>query len=272
MRGVGQDAIIKTFPSERRFTEVTSILGDGNFGRGFYADRHIQALLQLMQKKGYGRVLAKPKLLVNDNETGHIDTKNTLYVARVSQTGRASGSGTGDDFFSKSYTFDSFDSGIDLDITPHISEGDLLRLEIKMSRSSQPVPEGGISENEPPPDKSENNIETIVTVPDESTIILGGILTLEQVKDNWKIPLIGDIPIIGGLFRKIDNNSRQSKLYIFVKANILRPSETTLPDLRRISEKNRVAFEEHESEFQRYRDWPGVEPKPMDPLRVLDAE
>ena len=272
MVGVGESAIISPFPSERRFTEVTSILGDGNFGRGFYADRHIQALLQLMQKKGYGRVLAKPKLLVNDNETGHIDTKNTLYVARVSQTGRASGSGTGDDFFSKSYTFDSFDSGIDLDITPHISEGDLLRLEIIMSRSSQPVPEGGIGENEPPPDKSENNIETIVTVPNESTIILGGILQLEQVKDNWKIPLIGDIPLIGGLFRKIDNNSRQSKLYIFVRADISRPSESTLPDLSRISERNRLAFEEYESEFQKFQDWPGIDPEPMDPLRVLESK
>ncbi len=260
---------LSPFPS-KRVGEATSILGDASPAQGFYAGRHIQALLELMQKKGYGRVLARPKILVNDNEQGHIDTTNTIYVARSSTTATTGGEAV----VGTSYTFDQFPSGINLDITPHISEGDLLRLEIKMQRSSQAAPEGGIGENEPPPNKSENNINTIVTVPDNSTIILGGIITLEQAKDNWKVPLLGDIPLVGGLFRKIADTSRQAKLYIFVRANILRPGETIggLPDLERISERNRAAFEEAEREFQEHQDWPGIEPEPMDPLRVLEAE
>ena len=256
------------FPSER-VAEVTSILGEGLAGRGFYADSHIQALLSLMQKKGYGRVLAKPKILVNDNEQGHIDTKNTIYVSRSSQAVTTTGEAT----LSTSFTFDEFPSGIELDITPHISKGNLLRLDILMTRSSQPAPEGGIAQNEPPPAKSENNIQTIVTVPDKSTIILGGIITLEQTKDNWKVPLLGDIPVLGGFFRKIDNSSRHSKLYIFVKADILRPDEkvTGLPDLERISEENRNAFETFEDRFQNHQDWPGISPKVMEPFKVLDA-
>jgi len=264
-------ALLSPFPSDKRIAEATSILGDASPGRGFYADRHIQALLSLMQKKGYGRVLAKPKILVNDNEKGHIDTTSTIYVSRSSSTVVTTG---GETPISTSFTFDQFPSGIQLDITPHISEGNLLRLEIKMTRSSQVAPEGGISQNEPPPDKSENNIETVVTVPDSSTIILGGITTLEQTKDNWKVPLLGDVPLVGGLFRRIDNSSRQTKLYIFVKANILRPDEKLagLPDLERISEKNRIALESFEERFQRHEDWPGIKPKPMDPLKVLEAE
>ena len=262
-------ALLTPFPL-KTVTEVFSILGEGGSAKGFYADRHIQALLELMQKKGYGRVLARPKILVNDNETGHIDSTSTIYVARTSET-------TGDVgqvIVSTSFTFDQFPSGITLDITPHISEGDLLRLEIKMSRSSQIAPEGGIKENEPPPDKIENNIETIVTVPDNSTIILGGILTLDQLKENWKVPLLGDIPLIGGLFRKIDNSSRQTRLYVFVRANILRPSETEpgLPDLERISDRDRMVFEKYEHELQEYEQWPGVKPKPMEPKHVLQVE
>jgi general secretion pathway protein D len=197
-----------------------------------------------MEKKGYGRVLAKPKILVNDNELGQIDTTNTIYVSRSSQSLITTGEAT----LSTSYTFDEFPSGIQLDITPHISQGYLLRLEINMSRSSQTAPEGGIEQNEPPPDKSENNIETIVTVPDKSTIILGGIITLEQTKTNWKVPLIGDMPLVGGFFRKIDNSSRHSRLYVFVKAEILRPNENLagLSDLEEISERNKVTFEEFE--------------------------
>jgi len=257
------------FPANR-ITELSSILGDGLAGQGFYADTHIQALLSLMQKKGYGRVLAKPKILVNDNELGHIDTTNTIYVSRSSQAVTTTGEST----LSTSFTFDEFPSGIELDITPHISKGNLLRLEISMTRSSQPAPEGGIGQNEPPPNKSENNIQTIVTVPDKSTIILGGIITVEQTKNNWKVPLLGDIPLVGGLFRKIDNSSRHTRLYVFVKAEVLRPDETLagLPDLERISERNRTAFEEYEEKFQNYQDWPGVKPKSMDPLKVLDTE
>ena len=257
------------FPASR-VTELSSILGDGLAGQGFYADTHIQALLSLMQKKGYGRVLAKPKILVNDNELGHIDTTNTIYVSRSSQAVTTTGEST----LSTSFTFDEFPSGIELDITPHISKGNLLRLEIKMTRSSQPAPEGGIGQNEPPPNKSENNIETIVTVPDKSTIILGGIITVEQTKDNWKVPLLGDIPLVGGLFRKINNSSRHTRLYVFVKAEVLRPDETIagLQDLERISKRNREAFEEYEEKFQNYQDWPGVKPKSMDPLKVLDAQ
>ncbi len=262
--------LLSPFPS-KQVTEATSILGDASPGKGFYADSHIQALLSLMQKKGYGRILARPKILVNDNEQGHIDTTNTIYVSRSSATAIP----TGETVVQTSFTFDQFPSGITLDITPHISEGNLLRLEIKMTRSSQTAPESGISqENQPPPDKSESNIETIVTVPDKSTIILGGITTLEQAKDNWKVPLLGDVPLVGGLFRKIDNSSRQTKLYIFVKADILRPDKELdgLPDLERISKRNRVAFEKFEEKFQKYQDWPGIKPKPMDPLRILDAE
>jgi type II secretory pathway component GspD/PulD (secretin) len=268
MRELGS-APVEPFPTTT-IKEVTSVLGEGLFAQGFYADRHIQALLKLMQTKGYGRVLARPKILVNDNEKGHIDTTSTIYGVR-----RSEAVGTTAELKSTSYTFDQFPSGINLDITPHISEGDLLRLEIKMTRSSYQIAPGEkLAENEPPPDKSENNIETIVTVPDDSTIILGGITQLGQTKDNWKVPVLGDIPIAGGLFRKIKNSSSQMKLYVFVKANILRPSETVagLPDLQKISDRNRAAVENFEERFQEHQDWPGIKPETVDPLRVLETE
>jgi type II secretory pathway component GspD/PulD (secretin) len=235
---------------------------------GFYGDKHINILLTAMEEKGYGRVLAKPKILVNDNELGHIDATNTIYVSRSS----SSVTTTGESTLSTSYTFDPFPSGIELDITPHISKGELLRLEITMTRSSQGTPTGG--ENKPPPPKKENNIETTVTVPDKSTIILGGIIQLDQLKQTWKVPLLGDIPIVGGLFRSIGNRSDDTRLYIFVKAEILRPDEAFagLPDLEQISERNKIAFEEFEDKFQSYQEWPGIKPKPVEPFKVLDAQ
>jgi general secretion pathway protein D len=251
--------------------ELSSILGDGfGGGMGFYADSHIQALLSMMQKKGYGRVLAKPKILVNDNELGHIDTTNTIYVSRS----QSSATTSGEPVVSSSFTFDEFPSGIELEITPHISKGELLRLEIMMTRSSQSPPPSGAGVNVPPQPKIENNIETTVTVPDKSTIILGGIIQLDQRKNNWKVPLLGDIPIVGGLFRKIGNTGSDHRLYVFVKGEILRPDETFagLPDLKEISDRHKKAFEEFEKKFQSYEDWPGIKPKPISPARVLEVE
>ena len=256
------------FPSNH-ITELGAFIGNTLGGQAFYGDSHIQALLTLMQEKGYGRVLAKPKILVNDNELGHIDATTTIYVSRSS----SSVTTTGESTLSTSFNFDEFPSGITLDITPHISKGDLLRLEISMTRSSQQPPASS-AENVPPQPKIENNIETTVTVPDQSTIILGGIIQLDQAKKTWKVPVLGDLPVVGGLFRKIANTSSDTRLYIFVKAEILRPDETLagLPDLQKISERNRMAFEEFEDKFQAHEDWPGVKPKPMNPAKVLDAE
>lgn len=240
---------------------------DSGTGKGFYADKHIQALITLMQSKGYGRVLAHPKLLVNDAEEGTIDAQNTTYVARTG-TVRSDQS----DNITTTTEFNDYTSGIQLTIMPHISEGDLLRLEITMSRSNQGSASG--ETNAPPPDKTENNINTIVTVPDQSTIILGGIHQLNQNKDNTKVPVLGDVPLVGGLFRSVNNTSSQTKLYIFVKAQILRPAENLrgLPALERASKLNREAFEQAERKFQIYESWPGVKPEPMDPEKVLDAK
>lgn len=270
--GVG--ALLSPFPLNT-VKELSSNPGEGTGGTGFYADRHIQALLTLIQKKDYGRILARPKILVNDNEKGHIDTTTTIYVARVSNqylpnTVTAT---TPTNTAITSTTFDQFPSGIKLDITPHISEGDLLRLELQLTRSNQAGPSNS-NPDTPPGNKTEDNVNTVVTVPDNSTIILGGIITLDQSKTNWKVPFFGDIPLAGGLFRKIDNTSNQTKLYVFVKANILRPSDTIsgLPDLERISDRNRGAVEDFERRFQEHQNWPGVEPKPVDPLHVLESE
>ena len=251
-----------------RFIDFQS-QGLSDRGTGFYGDGHINLLLTAMQEKGYGRILAKPKILVNDNELGHIDATTTFYVSR-SATSATTG---GEPVIGKTTTFDEFPSGITLDITPHISKGQLLRLEIDMTRSNQEKPASS-DENVPPGRKIENNIETTVTVPDQSTIILGGIIQLNQTKKTWKVPLLGDIPLVGGLFRKIGNSSDDTRLYVFIKGEILRPDETVagLPDLEEISNRNKIAFEEFESKFQSQQDWPGIKPKPVEPLKVLDVD
>jgi general secretion pathway protein D len=238
---------------------------------GFYADRHVNALLTAMQTKNYGRVLANPKVLVNDNEKGTIKTSDTTYVAKTSSIPVISGAGgTQTSLIQTAMAYEPYDAGITLEITPHISEGQLLRLEIMLTRS-----DFGTITHERPPDQTSSDISTVVTVPDGSTIILGGMLKLSQTKGGSKVPILGDLPLVGGLFRSISNSDVQSKLYVFVRAEIIRPSEAlagTNDELEKISEQNRAAFEKHEQEFQNYQSWPGIKSKPIDPEKVLNAQ
>jgi len=242
----------------------------GGVGTGFYADKHINALLTAMQTKDYGRVLAKPKILVNDNQTGTISTTDTTYVAKRSSVPVSGGTaGTTTTLIETAVDYTGYDAGITLDITPHISKGELLQLVITLTRS-----DFGTITGEKPPDTTASDITTTVTVPDGSTIILGGMLKLNQSKGGSKVPILGDIPLIGALFRSVSNSDLQRNLYVFVKAEVLRPDETHagVEDLEKISERNRLAFEQFEDKFQNYQNFPGIKPKPVEPVKVLDAQ
>ena len=239
--------------------------------QGFYGDKHINFLLTAMETKSYGRVLAKPKILVNDNENGIIQTQDVTYVEKSTSvpvsTGNAGNNGT---LVTTSTDYSEYTAGIRLDIIPHISEGDLLQLKASLTRSDF-LPTTDATK---PPNKTESEVNTNVTVPDGSTIILGGMLKLNQTKGTAKVPLLGDLPLVGGLFRSISNTNNESKLYVFVKAEIIRPATLAkgMDDLKNLSDRNREAFEGYEKEFQDYQSWPGLKDQIIEPKNVLDAQ
>ncbi len=228
--------------------------------RAFYNDQHVQALLTAIQQKNYGRVLAKPKVLVDDGRKGQIvTTEATTYVRESIQIPQ-----TGTPITTREFT--PIEASIELQITPHISEGNLLRLDVFMSRDdfgSRPL-------SGAPPDKATSKITTTVFVPDDRTVILGGLVKLNQSKGGSKIPILGDIPVIGAAFRSVNNSDIERKLYVFLKANIVRPyDDSGLTDLQQISVEHREAFEQSEAEFQEHQTLPGITPKPMPPEGVL---
>ncbi|MHC5138317.1 MAG: hypothetical protein ACYSOF_00250, partial [Planctomycetota bacterium] len=72
----------------------------------------------------------------------------------------------------------------------------------------------------------------------------------------------------------VDNNDRENRLYVFVKANVIRPGDQVegLEDIRRVSGKYRKEFEDMEENFQSVQDFPGIDPPPMDPVKVLEED
>ena len=134
--------------------------------RAFYSDEHVQALLTAIQRKNYGRVLAKPKVLVDDGRKGEIvTTEATTYVRESIQIPQ-----TGTPITTREFT--PIEASIELQITPHISEGNLLRLDVRMSRDDF----GSRPQSGAPPDMATSKIMTTVFVPDARTVILGGLV------------------------------------------------------------------------------------------------
>lgn len=250
----------------------------GGTATAFFDSEKVQALLNIVEDKGYGRIMAKPKLLVNDNQEGEIKTENTTSIARKSSQTIPGTAGT-ENIVTEDIAFEEYTSGITLTIKPHISKGEMLRLEITLNRKDFDFTRGEsvtvAGDNYPrPPDLVSTDVTTVTTVPDGSTIIMGGLEKINQNKNHTKVPILGDLPLLGGLFRGINNKDEQSRLYVFVKANILRPGDQVegLEDMRRVSEVNRRAFEELEKGFQDMQSWPGLKDQPMDPERVLDED
>lgn len=256
-------------------------IGAGTF-TGFFNSNMIQGLLTAMQRDQYGRVMARPKILVNDNQEGEIKTEDVISVAQI-KTNVIPGSSAQTTTSSQDATFNDYTAGVTLAIKPHISKGDMLRLEITLNRTDFDPTErtiavadgqGGSTDVPYPPDRTSTDITTVSTIPDGTTIILGGLEKIKQGKTQTKVPILGDLPLVGGLFRDVSDVDEQGKLYIFVKANILRPSDQVegLEDIRHVSGKYRREFEDMEDKFQTMQDWPGVDPEPMDPVKVLEED
>jgi type II secretory pathway component GspD/PulD (secretin) len=264
------DSVVSPFDANTtisgQFIDLLSDPKEG-VGKAFYGDEHIYAILTMMQTKKYGRVMARPKLLVNDNQEGQIKTTTTTYIKRI----RQDVVGTESPQTITTESFDDYSAGITLTIRPHISMGDMLRLEITLNRSG--FTEALKEDMTKPPNKADADVQTVVTIPDKSTIILGGMEKIDHGKGGKKIPILGDLPLIGGAFRDVSKAGAQDKLYIFVKAHILRPGgDLGLADLKDVSSKNRESFEKLEREMNEYEAWPGIKPQPMDPLRILEED
>ncbi len=165
-----------------------------------------------------GRIIASPQLLVDDNTEAEISSIEQQPTSTTTQQqGNAQVSG-----------FAGFeDAGPRLTVKPQISDGGYLRLEYTLELSS--FTGSGTSSLPPPRQKNEIRSES-VTIPTDATIVIGG-LTLENVgKTIVKVPLIGDIPLVGQLFRDESETKRRTTLYAFITPKIMR--DPSFADLR----------------------------------------
>lgn len=110
----------------------------------------------------------------------------------------------------------------ELKVTPHINAGGAITLEIEQKSDSQGTAIVGAADIV----TNKRTIKTTVLVEDGETIVLGGLTNKQDDEKNQKVPLLGDIPILGHLFKSTNNKRKNNTLMIFIRPSILRDSDT----------------------------------------------
>ncbi|MBL0870762.1 MAG: hypothetical protein IBJ18_09335 [Phycisphaerales bacterium] len=170
------------------------------------------------------KVVAAPKLLVDDNEEAEISAIQEVPTTTTSQSGAAGSTVT---------SFGGFqEAGPKLKVKPQISSGDYLRLKYELELSNF-VGSTDTASSIPPARNTSKISSESVTVPSDSTIIVGG-LALENTSTTvLKVPLLGDIPLAGQLFRDQSETKTRRLIYVFITPRVMRDAEFT--DLRLLS-------------------------------------
>lgn len=174
----------------------------------------LPVLINLLQERRKADVLNVPSVLVNNNGFAKVETKDLQPTTQITATGGVSGQ-TQQNFS------DYVDAGITMEISPSISARNYLRLDIYLKVSTFiGAPQGAI-----PPPKSERTIDTVINVPDGDTMVIGGIV-VDNVQDTSRqIPFLGDIPVVGRLFRRDSDSQDRTALYFFVTPHIMQDLE-----------------------------------------------
>jgi type IV pilus assembly protein PilQ len=170
-------------------------------------------VLSILHNQLDARLLANPRILVLDNETANFRIVREIPYREFRQIGRED-----------PIDFTAFkDVGVKLNVTPHIARDQLLRLEVEPEFSVL------VSRDElgiPTVDKRRAN--TITMVRDGQTVAIGGLRRREITKDIAKVPVLGDMPFVGGLFISETESKVVNELIVFITTRII--TEPTLSE------------------------------------------
>ncbi len=181
----------------------------------------VTAVLRALEQDGETKLLARPRILTLNNESAVIkivaDTVIGITSTSVSTTG------------SITQTPERVETGISLTVTPQVNKDNYVTMFIEPS-VTKPV----VSELFPATfvDPQTRGASTVVRVADGETVVIGGLLEKNDSKTNRKIPLLGDLPLLGAVFRDREGNSSDRELIVFITPHVMQDAVLTRPPPR----------------------------------------
>lgn len=173
---------------------------------------NLGVLARALETEGAGNVIATPNLMTLDNEEARITIgQNVPFITGSYST--TAGAGTATPF----QTVERKDVGTTLRVKPTVSEGGAIKMQIfqEVSSVTDRTLAAGLITNR-------RVIESQVVVDDEQMIVLGGLIEDREVTEKSKVPLLGDIPLLGGLFSYDTTRRVKSNLLVFLRPVIIR--------------------------------------------------
>ena len=170
-------------------------------------------LIRALETQGNANIIATPTILTLDNEEAKIVIgQNVPFV-----TGQFTSSATGNNPFQ---TVERKDVGTTLTIKPLITQDDVVKLKIFQEVSR--VLDSELSSEFGTVSTTKRSIESTVLVEDEQFVVLGGLIQDQDAAGKNKVPILGDIPIMGNLFRYENKTRRKTNLFVFLRPVVIR--------------------------------------------------
>jgi len=176
---------------------------------------NLGALVRALASDSATNILSTPNLVTLDNQEAEIVVAQNVPFVTGSFTNTGATEGATNPF----QTIQRQDVGLTLKVKPQINEGNAIQLEIEQeisNVSAKPVP--GASDIV----TQKRSIKTTVLVEDRQMIVLGGLLDDTLSENVQKVPLLGDLPVLGNLFKSRSTNKTKTNLMVFLQPSILR--------------------------------------------------
>ncbi|MDR5803558.1 MULTISPECIES: type II secretion system secretin GspD [unclassified Caballeronia] len=177
-------------------------------------------LLQALSTSADANILSTPNLITLDNEEAKIVVGQNVPVVTGSYATPTANAATSVTAFN---TFDRRDVGVTLHVKPQITDGGVLKMQIYQEDSSvdatTKTDPGGVTINT-------RSVQSTILADDGEIVVLGGLMQDQYNNNNSKIPLLGDIPFIGSLFRSESKTRTKTNLMVFLRPVIVRDQAT----------------------------------------------
>ncbi len=187
----------------------------------------ISARIRAMERDGVAKVLASPQILTIDNQEAIIAITSHIAMAKKTTV-------SPDGYLTIEPLYG--DVGVMLKVTPHVNNDDFVTMtiepEVSSASRSAYFPDEAV-------DTRKRTAKTTVMAQDGETIVIGGLLRKDINETHFKVPLLGDIPLLGRLFRKSVESEVDSEVMVFLTPRILGPEA-----LKRISERKTARLAE----------------------------
>ena len=187
--------------------------GASSFALGIISHRYnLDLELSAAQTEGRSETISSPKVITANNQEALIQQGQEIGYVTFQNSGGGAGAGTA--------TVQFKDAVLELRVTPTITADDRVFMKLKVTKdainSFVPNPGGGLI-----PQLDKREVDTSVLVDNGQTVVLGGVYEFTKSIDTVKVPFLGDIPVLGALFRSKNNQNNKAQLLIFITPRIL---------------------------------------------------